>query len=613
MNSLRSGSKRRTAPSRVNGSSALVDDSTTSQSSLFSEHPTDGYFNNSQGLEMEPSEDDGGAAKSFKTKQMSLRRKNYKAASTARKYIFLLLMLFLGFFFMFVSVKDKPDIYKVNKAVQRLRQRLKGGKKFPQQQPIHVAERAEKEPSSKMYQRAETDKTYYEQLVHQKMFFTDSRHLPKLPGHRDLLTESMRGGSGKSDSHGDPFRRYIAKNIQEWEEDADDYPPSMLSAPFVDYTKLNTYKYVWQDEHLMTSDPSLLTNGVYPHLKPLGELMKEWPQDDIDHPPLPIVEYLMRFDFQNPEHVKAATRFRDAQLPFKMYNVPELELAREKWTDDYCAEQFDHTVQELRATPAKGTCQRSKSNYFAFFAPRHWNVDTMGPPPTIDTDLSFALWSKHARYADKVGLPPDAVHYYWQTGVPPKERYQPLNAQSFISKDLPSFSSRTNNFFLFNVAQQKGIQCRFGERGVVAATHYDAGRNMVAMITGAKRYILSPPKACSKLGVVLEENHPSFRHSMLNFAHLSLLNDDGKIDPEMKAKLLEGMSPETQEWLNKAKDAPSLSTVLKAGEVLYIPSHWFHYIISLQKSAQCNVRSGRETEGHPIFGGLKDVTQCTDK
>ncbi|MFN9979815.1 MAG: hypothetical protein ACK53Y_07875, partial [bacterium] len=127
----------------------------------------------------------------------------------------------------------------------------------------------------------------------------------------------------------------------------------------------------------------------------------------------------------------------------------------------------------------------TNSNFFAFFQSIGWNINTLGPPPTIDTDLSFALWAKHARYADKVGLPPDAVHYYWQAGVPARERHQPHNAQCFISKDLPSFSSRTNTFFVFNVAEQKGIQCRFGERGVTAATHYDAGRNMVAMITGA--------------------------------------------------------------------------------------------------------------------------------
>jgi len=52
--------------------------------------------------------------------------------------------------------------------------------------------------------------------------------------------------------------------------------------------------------------------------------------------------------------------------------------------------------------------------------------------------------------------------------------------------------------------------------------------------------------------------------------------------------------------------------VLNEGEVLHIPSHWFHYIISLQKSAQCNVRSGRDVEGSKEFGGLNDVEECVD-
>jgi len=65
-----------------------------------------------------------------------------------------------------------------------------------------------------------------------------------------------------------------------------------------------------------------------------------------------------------------------------------------------------------------------------------------------------------------------------------------------------------------------------------------------------------------------------------------------------------------REWLNKSKAALAIDTVLKAGEVLYIPSHWFHYIVSLQKSAQCNVRSGIDFDGNPIFGGRETVETC---
>jgi hypothetical protein len=36
-------------------------------------------------------------------------------------------------------------------------------------------------------------------------------------------------------------------------------------------------------------------------------------------------------------------------------------------------------------------------------------------------------------------------------------------------------------------ADWKGLNCRFGMKGVAAATHYDGGRNSVAMLRGRKR------------------------------------------------------------------------------------------------------------------------------
>lgn len=125
---------------------------------------------------------------------------------------------------------------------------------------------------------------------------------------------------------------------------------------------------------------------------------------------------------------------------------------------------------------------------------------------------------------------------------------------------------------------------------------------MVAMITGAKRYVLAPPRECPKLGVVPTRRHPFFRHSLLDFGHINLVDDN--------SDLTEGMSREEREWLRIAKESSAVETVLKAGEVLYIPSHWFHYITSLQKSAQCNTRSGRHFEGSREFGGYNETLLC---
>jgi hypothetical protein len=36
----------------------------------------------------------------------------------------------------------------------------------------------------------------------------------------------------------------------------------------------------------------------------------------------------------------------------------------------------------------------------------------------------------------------------------------------------------------------------------------------------------------------------------------------------------------------------ALEVILKAGEVLYLPSYWMHFIVSLGTSLQCNARSG---------------------
>jgi hypothetical protein len=360
----------------------------------------------------------------------------------------------------------------------------------------------------------------------------------------------------------------------------------------VDFT---THEYEYPET--IMEPPVLL--GDYPKLVPLKELMAKWPQDDIDNPPTPFQETLIHFDYTNPKELEAARKFRDEKLPFKLINVPEVASAGERWTDDYVTEQFDNShdggKRKSSIPPAKGTCQESTDNFFAFFAVGSWAVDVMGIPPTRNNDWTYEKWANHAKYADSIGLSPHQPHFYWQAGVSREERYLDESQWTFISRDLPSFSSPEETFFVFEPKSQKGIQCRFGERGVTAATHFDAGRNMVAMVTGAKRYILSPPNQCQYMGIVTERGNPIFRHSMLNFGHLNHMEE-------------EGMPQQEREWMERSGEAMALDTVLKAGEVLYIPSHWFHYITSLQKSAQCNVRSGVDTDGDAVFGGKEDVT-----
>ena len=119
-------------------------------------------------------------------------------------------------------------------------------------------------------------------------------------------------------------------------------------------------------------------------------------------------------------------------------------------------------------------------------------------------------------------------------------------------------------------------------RGIIAESHYDGGRNMVAMLKGNKRYIIAPPRACDKLGIISDRDHPSYRHSVIDWSDMNQARSSG------------------------FDTVPAIDTIVREGEVLYIPSYWFHYIISLEYSIQCNSRSGSPPNGE----GQEEIEKC---
>ena len=64
------------------------------------------------------------------------------------------------------------------------------------------------------------------------------------------------------------------------------------------------------------------------------------------------------------------------------------------------------------------------------------------------------------------------------------------------------------------------------------------------------------------------------------------------------------------EWPLMA-NARATEVVLSAGEVLYIPSYWFHYIISTGVSFQCNTRSGNAVRGRDDLFKCGEVNSAT--
>jgi hypothetical protein len=218
--------------------------------------------------------------------------------------------------------------------------------------------------------------------------------------------------------------------------------------------------------------------------------------------------------------------------------------------------------------------EKSKTNHFMFWKSKAY---ANFKKPTEYVQMSFDQWLSLAKKADVEKLPPEVEHYYFH-----KSELIGAPRTTFVGRDLNIFTPPVENFFVTNRKLNKGIQCRFGMRGIIAETHYDSGRNMIAMLRGAKRYILTPPHTCKFLGIISDPRHPSFRHSVIDWSdiHQAKAHNFAQVD--------------------------AIDTIVREGEILYVPSFWFHYIISLEMSIQCNTRSGLP----PSLVGKDEINEC---
>ena len=143
------------------------------------------------------------------------------------------------------------------------------------------------------------------------------------------------------------------------------------------------------------------------------------------------------------------------------------------------------------------------------------------------------------------------------------------SVDKFIYDELPFFDPRKrkdSSFYIVDPGEERGINCRFGMRGVIAANHFDLSRNMIAVFGGERRYVLSNPSQCSKMALY-PRGHPSLRHSSIDWSNPT----EWDIHPEFKEALVN-------------------EVVLHAGDMLYLPTSWFHYIVNLGLNYQCNAR-----------------------
>lgn len=341
-----------------------------------------------------------------------------------------------------------------------------------------------------------------------------------------------------------------------------------------------------------------------PQFTTLRELFHAWPPDDTSsdawlsspcHPSKGHACALPRFDFQSASDMAQALQYRTAERPFVVFNVPELDAAISS------AFTMPALLRAFGSTPR--IVEKSADQQFLYYS-THISLDanlrhaTWSPPQT-ELPLTFSRFLRLAQEAEE-----EAEEREWRRASSGAEarkqavRYPPLHYLTvnagegghtpWLTAALPIFSRpQPESFFIVDRAGYKGINCRYGMRGVAAAAHYDGQRNFVAMLRGRKRYVLLPPSECDRLSL-LPKGHPSARHTDFEWGHLGRAAEEEavrKSDPALAAKHEAVLGSRATEY------------VLAMGEVLYLPSHWFHYIVSQDASVQCNARSGASADG----------------
>jgi len=304
----------------------------------------------------------------------------------------------------------------------------------------------------------------------------------------------------------------------------------------------------------------------YPKAWNILDIISNWNPDDTT-PHEAIYQGICVFDFDT-EYDKAIN-YRNAEVPYVVRNDPQVLRTVERWNlPDY--------LPRLLPANEPHRAEYSTNNHFMYWMQKgirrkKKNKPGNNPPkgwkaPTEMIRMSYPDWLQKASVGDEELLAPDSPHWYFRLIGCGKDKGCDKGSSEFLFDELPFFQPK-KNLYMVKPESQRGIHCRFGMKGVIAENHFDGSRNNIALLGGERRYILGHPNQCTNMAL-LPKSHPSGRHSAVDWS-----------DPDL-------------ETYPQFKNVKANEIVLQAGDVLYLPTQWFHYIISLETNYQCNTRSG---------------------
>jgi Cupin-like domain len=392
-------------------------------------------------------------------------------------------------------------------------------------------------------------------------------------------------------------------------------------------TCLDDMKETYQHYYDVWNCPTDRIPPHYPYAWKAMDVLRHWNPDITSPPHNTIHQSLCVFDWRRPEHRSAVYLYRDAEVPFVLRQHDDVTATAYRWSQpNYLARLLSNRNDGIGDNSTTGTIatkqrnEHSTNNHFMFWRlrpkPKRFRRDGVSHgnepaaaeqspptengfvPPTDNVELTFDEWLQRARALEHVTDEEQVTMEHWyfrlNAGLPKFNTYlydelpmfQPVfddtdRADANSNQDQTDYQQRP--LFMVDSAQQRGINCRFGMRGVIAEAHFDPTRNWILILSGQRRYILAHPSQCPNLELY-PKGHPSGRHSSINWSTISRDHFRNYTGPFAQAMVQE--------------------VVLQGGDALYLPTSWFHFIVSLNINYQCNARSGETLEHR------EDIKRC---
>ncbi|KAL3920961.1 MAG: hypothetical protein SGILL_003001 [Bacillariaceae sp.] len=318
----------------------------------------------------------------------------------------------------------------------------------------------------------------------------------------------------------------------------------------------------------------------------LNDILAQWPADDAEPPASSkIFQGLCVFDYE--KDYEKAIRYRNEELPFIVKNDPAVAQTVERWNTPYY-------LEALLGDQKQGA-EYSENSDFLYWTTMNTQHDADWKAPTQHLEMTYSEWLEKADLHDDAMLQPGMPHYYFKvvgcaagsqsSSHTPQMPCSVLSGGEhvpYLTDELPFYTQTRSSLYIKDTVegmQTKAINCRFGMKGVKATNHFDGERNFITVFKGTRRMILAHPNQCSKLAL-FPFGHPSARHSKVDWSHPDLTE-----------------FPEFEQ-------ATANEVVLEAGDSLFLPSLWHHFIVSMSLNIQCNTRSGMDLKY------VKDIDAC---